>query len=536
MKVARRLFVITFTLVVMLEMGLYPGDPLSGLGWYLQQDIKTWSPIPIAFSLVELALIATALIWLFSDSRAKREHHYEPGRLVAPLVALGVALAIGVAWGLTRGGDNLTFALFEVRGFGVLIFAYVLVGMLLHNEHDLSLLIWCILIACAGLAIEDTLRYFFFLGPAGVGDLSFEHDDSIVLGFGAVLCLALQGFGGTCAQRRLSVALFPFVVVCLALLHRRAAWPVLGVGLVVLAIILYRLRPKVFWRVVPLAGLVIALYLVATWNDQGVAGQPARALRSQFSPDPRDAGSDYYRLVERYNILANVASSRLLGLGFGQQFTFYYPLPDLSFWPFWHYETHNSILWLWMDGGIPVFFSFCWLGGSALYVGGQELASHREAWSLAQLRLRGRSRRERRRAREGSPTGSLVRRQARNPHEARAESDATGRSSSRSVRLKRRASTPRFGQYGGPTALAAAAICLIPMQFIYSYVDLGLVSGRDMLLLGVMLGIVGRSFTSQPPHERHKRKRGGNDASVSSLPSREPATDMSPELIPVGRD
>jgi hypothetical protein len=53
------------------------------------------------------------------------------------------------------------------------------------------------------------------------------------------------------------------------------------------------------------------------------------------------------------------------------------------------------------------------------------------------------------------------------------------------------------------------------MQILFSYVDLGLVDPRDMLLFGVALGIVGRSFTARAPSPRAPRRQARTEASAS---------------------
>jgi hypothetical protein len=504
-KVARRLFLITFLLALMLEALPYSTDPLAVIGSYLHQDIKKWIPIGLPFSLMELLLLAAAGIWLMRGARERRTTPYDPGRLTAPLVAFGAAVGFEVLWGLVRGGDNLTFALFEVRGLGMLVFAYLLMGMFFRNDQELNQLIWCILLACAGLAAQDLYRYFFVFARSISSDLLFEHDDSLILAFGAVLCLTLPSFGGTRAQRWLSLILFPTFIFCLAVMRRRAAWPVLFVGLIILAIMLYRARPKIFWRTVPVAAVLLIGYLGIFWNNTGAVGQPARAVRSQISPDPRDASSDLYRLLEHYNIVQNIRSSRVLGLGFGQPYVFYAGLPDLSFWPFWHYETHNSVAWLWMDGGIPVFFTFMWVAGMGLASGGQELNARREAWALPRLRaLRGR--RARASAAPPARAGSRMRRAASHPASSALEG----------------ADAPDAKARGASTALLAAALCFIPMQIMYSYVDLGLINPRDMVLYGVALGIVGRSFAATVKAHRTPRPRARATAPDERIESADP--------------
>ena len=55
-----------------------------------------------------------------------------------------------------------------------------------------------------------------------------------------------------------------------------------------------------------------------------------------------------------------------MGVGFGREFQFVVPLPDLSFWQFWHYEPHHNILWVWLKTGAIGFTVFWTLIGCAL--------------------------------------------------------------------------------------------------------------------------------------------------------------------------
>jgi hypothetical protein len=230
-----------------------------------------------------------------------------------------------------------------------------------------------------------------------------------------------------------------------------------------------------------------------------------------------------------------------MGLGFGRPYTFYTPLSNLSFWPFWHYETHDAVLWLWMDGGLPTFFAFWWVMGAGLYWGGQELSRRREDWTEARAQLviapadgtdvgmraaqpgrrsagpramatsaterwetlaRGAARPARA---TGAPRPTASEATADDTVESAAPSRTASRTASRAPSLKlvmrklMRQGLPRFdGAQGAALALVVAGVCQIVMQVAYSYVDLGLISGRDMLLVGVLLGVVGRTFTAAP--------------------------------------
>jgi len=59
----------------------------------------------------------------------------------------------------------------------------------------------------------------------------------------------------------------------------------------------------------------------------------------------------------------------LTGVGFGNKFYIIVPMPDISFFVWWEYITHNSILWIWMQAGVGAFISMLILVGMAVIVG-----------------------------------------------------------------------------------------------------------------------------------------------------------------------
>jgi hypothetical protein len=86
----------------------------------------------------------------------------------------------------------------------------------------------------------------------------------------------------------------------------------------------------------------------------------------------RDQGSDQYRQIENFDLNFTIRSSRVLGLGFGQEFLRPVPLPDISFYEFYRYIPHNSILWIWIQAGLLGFVSLFFLFGRALALGARK--------------------------------------------------------------------------------------------------------------------------------------------------------------------
>ncbi len=513
MKRSQQFFLAVIGAALLLSESGLISDPWTRIGWFFHSDVKSWSHTPIIFTPLELCLMGVAVTWLLRAQPLKRPFAFQRGTLLVPVLLFAGALTLGVLNGTLVGGGNLTVALWEVRGFLMLIGVYLLSGIFIREEEHLNQIVWVILIAATGMAIENILRWLIYLRHKPANDLAYDHIDALILAFAVVLALGVLLFGGMRKQRRLAAVSLPIMFFAMEVMKRRAAFAVLAIGVVILLIFALRLRPRLFWKsVLPLA-FVGAIYLALFWHNTSIWGQPARSISSIISPDPRDAASNQYRTFERYDIIANIQSAPLLGLGFGQQFVFYYPLPNLSFWPFWHYTPHNAILWVWMKDGAIGALAFWWLMGRGAYDGSKAVETQREQWEfLGQLRTllarriglgRGAAltppatpkrplRRSPRAA--GAPTLRLTGAPALRAAGALVPSDAiaTGQDVPTWKRAERgKEVAPR----SAALALLVAAVCLIPMQVTYSYVDLGLTSERDMLLLGLMLGIIARAYT-----------------------------------------
>lgn len=503
MRGARRFFAIVVGATLALGASGLTADPWGALSWYVHADLKSWTHTPIIFTPIEISLMVLAAMWLFRNVRARRAFTFQRGSLFVPLLVFVGCLALGVLNGQLQG-VSLNIALWEVRGFLMLLAVYLLACAMVHTDDDLNRLVWAVLIAATVLSVENLIRWLVFLHGTAQNDLAYDHTDSVVLIFALVLCLSLLFFGGTRAQQRYALPLIPVIFFCTLVMERRAAFAVLLVAIVVLVIFLLRLRPRLFWQIVPPLVLISGLYLVVFWHNTGAFGQPARAISSMISPDPRDASSNLYRDIEKLDITLNIQSAPITGLGFGRPFTFYAQLPDLSFWPFWHYTTHNAVLWVWMKDGVLGFIAFWWLLGRGAYDGSKVVETQREEWHLVG-RLRAQLTRLQRRGdtgaapewRKAAELAHVVLRPAGAPVVATRRLPPERRGMGFNVPNWERTNHIRTvtARRSGALALLVAGICLIPAQVTYSYVDLGLTSDRTMLLLGLVLGILARGPT-----------------------------------------
>lgn len=397
-------------------------DPLMSPGRYLQVGLgATLGLTGVIVSPLELLLGMMLLAWL-AQGLVHRRLVFRGGTLGWPVLLFACVLLLGLARGQVEGADT-NVALWEVRWLAYLVACYVLAANLIENRAHVRALLGITLVVNGLFCLEAIYRHLVLIrGGQLKGDDTFEHVDVIFLSAALLLVVAQRVIGGPRWQRAIGPPVFIVAVYALMASERRSGWIALGVAVVaLLAVLAVRHRKAFLWITVPLV-VSSALYLPLFWNQTGLWGQPARAVKSLITPNARDAASNQYRVIEKANVRYTIEQNPLLGVGFGREFQMVYPLPDLSFWPFWRYQPHNNILWLWLKLGMAGFTLFFVLMGLAI---------------------------------------------------------------ARAAYLTRVLQAPELRVF------ALIALCTIVATLVFSWVDVGLVSGRVTVIVGMLLGVLG---------------------------------------------
>jgi hypothetical protein len=357
---------LVFGLILLFEAG--SADPLMLPGQYLHGGFQSTlglsgfivSPLELLLLLIFGAWLAQAVVYQRLELRS--------GRLGVPMALFLGALIFGLVRGAIGGGD-LQIAFWEARFLFYMVICYVLAANTIRTMGHVRTLMTIGLLAMGLFAIEAVYRRIALIDTGQLGviiEFAFSHEVVIFLGVLLLLPIAQQVFGGPLWQRLLAVSLIPLTGYALLATERRAGYITVIVAFLAYTLVLLVTHRKAFFLIaVPLI-LSGAIYLPLFWNNTSLAGQPARAVRSLSEPDPRDAASNEYRMLEKINVRATIQSDPLLGVGFGRPFLFVVGLPDLSWWPFWRYEPHHNILWVWLKLGAVGFTVFWILMGSAI--------------------------------------------------------------------------------------------------------------------------------------------------------------------------
>ena len=345
----RSFAVVLLALIVIFQPGAlgltrYIAKPL----WVMPEGID--AVMPLQMNPIEaLLVIGTISLVLRTGLRARS------GELPGLIWFIPVVMAIGYAWGVWVHGGQGNLAYHEARGLIFGGIAFIAARRLLDTPPRwLHVSVLC---STAALAIITLLQYHFFVrvgsSPVPVQFL-FAHESVVLLAIGLVYGIALFLRASKTEERGLLLLHQLLLVVAILATGRRSGTLVVGVAVLVIIWFLMVRRPMpVLW--LALAGVLVGgVYLGAYWDKQyGVLAQPARAIRSQIDPALKDESSDTYRDRERYNVIKTIRlGNPALGIGFGQEFAPFKPLPPAPWWPLQFFTPHDNILWLWLKMGV----------------------------------------------------------------------------------------------------------------------------------------------------------------------------------------
>ena len=345
----------------------------SGESLLYLSDKLTLSPL-------EIVIGATFAFWCI-DALFTPGAQLTRSPLLAPLGIFTAFVVFGFVHGISTGGD-IRIALFEGRAMLAILPAYVL-ALNLCDRGQLRRLMWT---AVAGISANAFLALVYLnqLTPVeqAIREDLGEHPASLGFAFVFLLVLALFLYrAGTRLSRFLLLVLCAPMLFVFLEAQRRGAMVALGVGLVLIVTSLWWTHRAKFLVIAPLLIVATVSYSAAFWNSDSLVGTPAQAIKTVIAPgaaSEKDRGSDLYRDIENFNLNYTVKSAPVLGIGFGQQFLRPAPLPDISFFEFYQYIPHNSIVWVWLKTGFFGFLALLTTLAVAIREGARQVVSARD--------------------------------------------------------------------------------------------------------------------------------------------------------------
>ncbi len=326
----------------------------------------------IKFSPLEIYLVLTLISWLL-HGLARRDLKFNKGFMSIPALIWAGFMGFGFFTGMTHGG-NFNIGLWECRAMFYLPCMVVLTGSTFEKREQLSLLLWLAMLALFIMGgLVGVYTFIFVLhGTAGRIECIVEHAAAVRMNTLFVFAMASHMFKASKLKRVLLPLMCPLVLITYMVSQRRAAYISLVLGIVMIFVVMFIVNRKLFMRIVPVVAIMGIGYLGAFWNNSGTLGLPARAIKSMVVSNGGSAqenSSNEYRVIENTNDIYTVKQAAIMGVGFGHVFYIIAPMPDISFFEWWQYIVHNSIIYIWMKTGIGGFTSMLLMISMALIMG-----------------------------------------------------------------------------------------------------------------------------------------------------------------------
>lgn len=364
------LYTALFAALFIEQFGIAGLDPLTAQTHYFE-TLSGFSPVPVPLSAADLTLYLT-LAAILLPALGRGGPAFEKGPLFGQAMFFLGTVLFSVVYGASRGAFNQKAAIAEARAFTYLVICYLLATNLLTTRKRLYAFVWCIILG-SGLKGVQGINNYLTEKRLGVAlEAITSHEDVLFFAAFLMLLATMVLYQGHGRQLRVMLYLLLPLVFTLLATKRRIGFIVLAIGLLIAGLSLLKGRRALLFKFGPLAVGLVIVYFIVFWNAQGALGQPVRAFRSQLGQgSERDRASNLWREAEKVNIAFNIKQSPILGLGFGQPYSFvvFQGNLDETGFVYWRYITHNAIFWVWMKMGLIGFIAFWYLLGSGIVLG-----------------------------------------------------------------------------------------------------------------------------------------------------------------------
>lgn len=243
------------------------------------------------------------------------------GAMVLPFALYIIMVLLNTIRAFGEGQDH-TIVLQEVRSQIYLLVMYLLAFNIANPDKEVRRFAWLFVI-CVGIKglAYCYRRYVVMAGlplpDQGVG----SHEEAFF--FSVYIGLLLAAWL-TKMRGQLMVwiwLLYPAVVLGNLATNRRAGTAALVIAVPIIIAAAIRSMPKRRTLSVVIGVLLLTVgpvYYFMFKNSASTIAQPARAIRSHFEPDARDESSDLYRMAESANIMDTIKESPITTIfGYG---------------------------------------------------------------------------------------------------------------------------------------------------------------------------------------------------------------------------
>jgi hypothetical protein len=246
---------------------------------------------------MEIHLLFVLFIWFLvtvAQPKSPGTKIYIKGPLILFVLTLIMALMIGKV-----GGGDLFISLWETRAFAYLTIFFLLVPKIIETKEQLQTLIWIMIVGVTFKAFQGAL-WFASLGfsfgeyPRVLQTLT-NHEDPLFFATLLFLLLGFVLFGYKGKQQKALLWLLIPLIIGFVAAQRRAMYAALGVTLLAYFVILSKKDRAVLIKPLSIFLVIFAMYVAAFWNSgYSRASFIALAVRATITGEGGTRGDQDY--------------------------------------------------------------------------------------------------------------------------------------------------------------------------------------------------------------------------------------------------
>lgn len=211
----------------------------------------------------------------------KKDFKLNPVPLWGPALLCFSWLIGSVIYGRMRGGDPL-MALWEVRALSYLAILFFFVPQVVQNKRQIVVIFWIFIWTFSFKAYQAVDRFVRLGFDFGGKRTLANHEDPLFFVTLFIFLIGLVAYGGNHKQRKVIIYLFLLLLLGFYVANRRATYVAFAIGVIMFIILLTKEQRHKITKYLVAFGIVFVIYLAVYWNSYGRIAMIASAVKSSY--------------------------------------------------------------------------------------------------------------------------------------------------------------------------------------------------------------------------------------------------------------
>jgi hypothetical protein len=248
---------------------------------------------------MELHLLTLFAVWFVMVAIRKQNIRFNRVPVPFPAFILAIWIIMMFGYGLSRGGD-LTWGLWQTRALFYLFILLAITPQIIQTREQLQTLLWICIGAITFKAVQGVQR-FASLGFSFQGFFTLtNHDDPVYF---VTLFMLLGGYliwNVRSTQRKALLWLAPVLVLGFFAGNRRATYSSFMFTIIAFTALVGERERKIMFRLMKWSAVAGVLYLVVFWNSYGTLGNIAQQVKAEITGEQETVRSNRDYMSDLY--------------------------------------------------------------------------------------------------------------------------------------------------------------------------------------------------------------------------------------------